>query len=332
MSVLRSRAAFARGSIAACLLVLGGASAHAADLGKTAPVASVPAKPADMFSVEVFGGYFTGIAGEYVYNVPRDRSKLSQLDWQIDAAAIIGARVTFKPLDWLDVRASGFTIVDSDNAMDDFDWMKGYSGFDSWSHWSHSGDTRLGRFYQVDASAAAQFYRTGAFSFSGIAGYRFQTVKMNTYGGPFLYSTDEGFRDREGYLPHDRLGIAYQQWWHTPYLGLGMRYSAGVLAVNAEVIGSPFVVSRDKDHHNLRDLVFEENFAPTWMAGAALGLEYAISKDIALTGRAEYQKFFEAKGGTRMKSPEGLISRTPKPAAGGDFTTLALTVGLKVGF
>lgn len=332
MSVSRREAALVRGSVAACVMMLGSMTAQAADLGKAMPAASTQAKPASMFSAEVFGGYFTGIAGEYVYNVPGDQSKLSQLNWQIDAAAILGVRVTFKPLDRLDARASGFTIVDSDNAMDDFDWTKGYSGFDSWSHWSHSGDTRLGRFYQVDASAAARFYQAGAFSFSGIAGYRFQTLKMNAYGGPFLYSTDEGFRDREGFMPPDRLGIAYQQWWHTPYLGLGMRYFTDALTVNAEVIGSPFVMSRDKDHHNLRDLVFEENFASDWMAGAALGLEYALTDSVTLTGRAEYQKFFEAKGGTRMKSSGGLISRMPKPAAGGDFTTLALTVGLKVGF
>ncbi|WP_230532992.1 omptin family outer membrane protease [Microvirga roseola] len=311
---------------------MGGIEARAADTVSTAPAAASTAKPGGIFSAEVFGGYFTGTAGEYVYNVPGDRSKVSQLDWQIDGAAIIGVRVIFKPLDWLEVKGAGFTVLDSDNAMDDFDWLAGYDGFDSWTHWSHSKDTQLAKFYQVDASAAAQLFDAGRIRVSGIAGYRFQTFKMNAYGGSYIYSSEMGFRDVEGSFPPGLLGIAYQQWWHTPYLGLGVRYTGDNLTVNAEVIGSPFVMAHDKDHHNLRGLVFEEAFAPDRMLGAALGVEYALTDSIALTGRVEYQKFLEARGSTRIKTVDGLAAHLPKPSAGADLTTLALTFGLKAGF
>ncbi|MCB5174886.1 omptin family outer membrane protease [Microvirga lenta] len=303
---------------------------HAADLAtRSAPLPLPVLAAGPFFSAEIYGGYLTGQAREYVYNVPGNGSKLSQLNWQIDNAAILGARLAYRPLDWLSLRANGWTIVASDNAMDDFDWMAGYMGFDSWSEWSHSSDTTLAKGYQIDLGAAARFYQSGPFELSALAGYRFMTFKMNAYGGHYIYSSENGFRDLTGVFP-DRLGIAYQQWWHTPYLGLGASYSAGPLKVNAEFIASPFVMSSDKDHHNLRNIVFEERFSPDWMVGVTLGAEYALTDTVSLTGQAEYQNFFEAKGGSLMfDGGQGRVEKTPKPAAGGDISTLMLSVGLK---
>lgn len=152
---------------------------------------------------------------------------------------------------------------------------------------------------------------------------------MNAYGGRFIYSRDE-LRDTIGIFDPIRLAIAYQQWWHTPYLGVGIAYKAERINVDTEVIASPFVMSRDKDHHNLRNIVFTERFSPDWMIGATIGVEYALSEQITLTSRAEYQKFFEAKGSSTMiDRKQGTIVRSPKPATGGDISTLMLSVGIK---
>ena len=95
------------------------------------------------FTAEIYGGYLTGIAGEYVYNVPGDSSQLSQLNWQIDHAAIIGGTLIYKPRDWVNLRLSGWSVVASSNAQYDFDWLGGYLTFYCWTLWSHSGETRL---------------------------------------------------------------------------------------------------------------------------------------------------------------------------------------------
>jgi outer membrane protease len=214
--------------------------------------------------------------------------------------------------------------------MDDFDWFYGYRGFDSWTHWSHSEDTELTKAFQIDVSAAARIYQGGSLELSALAGYRYMTAKMNAYGGQYIYSEDGGFRNAIGSFDPGRLSIGYQQWWHTPYIGLGANYAAGPTKLSAEVIASPFVMSHDKDHHNLRNLVFEERFDADWMVGVTVGAEYALTNTLSLTGRAEYQKFFEALGdSTAFDGGTGAVQRTEKPAAGGDISTLLLTVGIK---
>ncbi|WP_201842891.1 omptin family outer membrane protease [Microvirga zambiensis] len=309
-------------------LAAGLSPAYATDLGtQQAPIAAVSSSP--LFSAEVFSGYLAGIAGEYVDRVPGDGSKLSQLNWQIDNAAVLGGRLSYQALDWLLLRAGGWSVIASDNAMDDFDWLRGYNGFDNWSHWSSHSDTRLAKAFQIDIGGAARFYEQNGLALDALAGYRFLTTKMNVYGGNYIYSKD-GFRDKVGTFDPHELGVAYQQWWHTPYVGLGATYTAGSWRVTGEVITSPFVVVKAKDHHNLRDLLFTEDFAPDWMVGVDLGAEYAVSERLSLTAKAEYQKYFEAAGETlAYKGGEGLGARAPKPAAGADLNMLMLTVGLK---
>jgi outer membrane protease len=301
---------------------------HAADVTRAT---SAPVFAGSSLSVEIYGGYLTGTAGEYVYNVPGNGTKLSQLNWQIDNAAILGGRLTYRPFDWLNLRLGGWSVVASGNAQDDFDWFRGYNGFDSWTDWSHSGVTEIAKAYQIDVSAAARLHQFGSVEISGLAGYRFLTLKMNDFGGHFIYSTNGGFRNDVGTFDPNELGIAYQQWWHTPYLGVGAIYSGEKFKLTAELIGSPLVMARDKDHHNSRNLVFKERFTPSWMLGATLAVEYALSAQVALTARADYQRYFEARGGTDILNGEsGRLERLPKPAAGGDFDALALTMGLKV--
>jgi outer membrane protease len=310
-------------------------AAHAADFSMATP-ASLALRSivtsGQTFSAEFYGGYLTGTAGEYVYAVPGDGLPISQLDWQIDNAAILGGRVSYQAFDGLSLRASGWSIIASENDMDDFDWFDLYTGFESWTHWSHTADTRASIGYQIDLGGAARVFQLGNTELNALFGYRSMTFKMKAYGGRYIYSGPDGFRDYSGNFPVGQLGIAYQQWWHTPYLGLGGSWQAGRAKLGFEVITSPFVASYDKDHHKLRDLVFEERFSPTWMVGVTLGAEYALMDRISVTGRVEYEKYFEASGGTRVTdATAGTAERFPKPSAGADLNTLAVTVGLKIG-
>ncbi len=299
--------------------------ASAADLS---PQRVAPLFTASGLSAEVTGGYLTGMSRELVYNIPGDGSKLSQLNWQIDRAFVLGGSLNYQALDWLTLRGRGWTHLSSDNAMDDYDWLFGYRGFESWSDWSHHGDTRLAKAYQIDLGASARLMETGPWSVSALAGYRFLTMKWDAYGGSYIYSTN-GFRDDIGSFEAGELQIAYQQWWHIPYLGLGFRYGSGPLTVTAELIGSPLVGVRDKDNH-VDIALFKEAFSPTVMAGASLGAELAVTDRISLTWRAEAQRFFEAKGGTKEfdLDPPG-FDRAPKPSAGADHQSLLVSFGIK---
>ncbi|HEX2724466.1 MAG TPA: omptin family outer membrane protease [Beijerinckiaceae bacterium] len=283
---------------------------------------------ADQVSAELFGGYLTGMSRELVYNVPGDGSKLSQLNWQIDHAFVLGGALGYRPWNWLELRARGWAHVSSDNAMDDFDWLFGFNGFDSWSDLSHHDDTRLAKAFQVDVSAAARVFKSGPLSVSALGGYRFLTMKWNAYGGRFVYSTDD-FRDDIGTFPDRELQIAYQQWWHAPYLGLGLTYRSGPLTVATELIGTPLVRGRDQDHH-VEIALFKENFSPSRMAGMSVSAELAMNRHLSLVGRVEAERFYEAKGSTTVFGfdPPG-IEFFPKPSAGADHQSLLVSLGAK---
>jgi plasminogen activator len=291
--------------------------------GTAAPVIAT-----STFGAELLVGYLTGRSGEYVYDIPGRGAKLSQLNWQIDHAFTVGGRLTARPLPWLELRAGGWTVVRSDNAMDDFDWLRGYRGFNSWSDWSRHPNTDLVKAHQIDLAAAVDLAKVGAVSLKGLVGYRYQTFKWNAYDGFYIYSERGGFRNEVGAFGPG-LGIAYQQWWHTPYLGLGTSVASGPATLTAELIGSPLVYGRDRDHH-VGSTLFTEVFSPSAMVGATLAAEVALTPQVSFVARGEYQHYFEARGSTKARDLEtGEVARYPKPAAGADHQSLFVSIGLK---
>lgn len=286
-------------------------------------------------SAEIWAGSLTGRAGEYVYSVPGDGSKLSQLNWQIGDTPVVGGRLMLQAWDGMTLRFGGWTAASSRSGMDDFDWLYGFDGFNSWSDWSHSGDTRLAKALQADLSTSLRLYQSEQFQLNLLAGYRATTFKMNSYGGDYIYSS-LFFRDTASSFDPNHLTIAYQQWWNTPYLGLGTSTAIGPIGIDAEVIGSPFVIARDKDYHDLRQILFKQPYARHRMAGATLEAHYALTSSISLFAHLEYQRFFQAKGSSEIIDGSGAadgsgvqVERTPKGSAGSDANTLVLALGVR---
>ena len=304
-----------------------GAAAQAADLRSEL----FEAEPAallrtETLTVEAFGGYLGGIAREYVHNVPGDGKKLSQLDWRTDAFAL-GGRIAVRPTDWLTARIRGWSTVAGSADMTDYDWLGGYHGMNSWTHRSIS-PANTAKAWQIDGSLAATIYEEGDLAFSAIAGYRYLTTKWNARGGSYVYSVND-FRDTAGYFP-DRTVGTYQQWWQTPYLGLGTSASLGDWSFSGEVVGSPFVMASSKDHHVLRDLVIRDKFGLSGMIGASASVEYRLTPAMSLTGRVEYQNYLGAKGGSRYADGgAGTVTNYPSPLGGADAETMLVSLGVK---
>lgn len=283
----------------------------------------------ETFTAELFAGYLMTSAREYVYNVPGDGSKLSQLNWSGNAFAL-GGRIAFRPFDGVTVRAKGWSTVASENEMTDYDWLGGYYGDSSWSHRSISPDTRSAKAWQADISAAVGLYEEDGLSVTGIAGYRHFTTKWNARGGSYIYS-EKAFRDTVGSLPADRIAIAYQQWWKTPYAGLGIAYSDADWSFAGELVGSPLVMAEDKDHHALRQLLYRDSFGLSGMVGVSGSVEYRFSPVLSVAGRVEYQNYLGAKGATKIFDPvSGAARNFPSPAAGASAETLLVSLGVKV--
>lgn len=306
------------------LALAGSGTAAAADLFNSEPAALLRS---ERFTAEAFAGYLSGTAREYVYNAGSARhEKLSQLDWRTNAFAL-GARVAYRPTDWLTARVRGWSTVAGSSDMTDYDWRGGYHGMNSWSDRSVS-PTNTAKAWQLDGSFAATVYDHGDLAFSAIAGYRYMTTKWNALGGSYIYSANE-FRDTVGTFPNQKIG-AYQQWWSTPYLGAGVSTSLGDWSFSGELIGSPFVMASSRDHHVLRDLVIRDKYGLSGMVGVSASAEYRLSPVMSLTGRVEYQNYLDARGtGRYADGSTGTVMVYPSPLKGADAETLLLSLGIK---
>ena len=311
---------------------LQGSGAGAADLDygilRGSTYEPTPVVQTDMVALEAFAGYLNVGAGESVYDVRANNAKLSQLNWNADAAAV-GGRIAVRPLDWLTVRARGWAAVDSRGDMTDYDWLAGYFGKSSWTHYSQSPNTRLAKAWQGDLSLAASVYDDGELGLTALAGYRYFTAKWNAVGGSGIYSVN-AFRDTPVTFPGNQLGIAYQQTFETPYLGVGASYSSDDWTMTTEVIGSPFAVAHARDHHVLRSLLFTDNLGTAGFVGVGAGLEYRVTPLVSVTGRVEYQKYLLAKGSEKaFDATSGTSTAYAAPSAGGEAETLLLSLGVK---
>jgi plasminogen activator len=328
------------GGIRSCLLLLRACGAAAAALlpGLLATSASAADRTAPVLangtvSLEVYTGAFSATARELVYDVPGTGQKVSQLNWQVDRAALLGARLSYAATPWLTLRADGWTAFAASSAMDDFDWLFGYSGADSWSDWSHHREVGLPVDYRLDASAEAAVWRGSGTVLSVLAGLRYETMKWNARGGSYIYSTN-GFRDDVGSFDPGEPIISYRQWWTTPYLGVAVAHEFGALTLRLEAIGSPFASVHDRDYH-LVDVqtIFKERFSPTWMAGVRADVAYAITPMLRATLGVEYDVTREAKGGAlTVDYPDSLVLRQPRPASGASLETMIVRVGLNKTF
>ncbi|MGH1587516.1 omptin family outer membrane protease [Methylobacterium phyllosphaerae] len=217
----------------------------------------------------------------------------------------------------------------SGGAMEDYDWLKGYNGPKSWSDYSQSPNAKPSTMWQADLSAALTFYKDEDTAFYGIGGYRYFTFKSNARGGSYIYSSPSGFRDWQGMFTGGQLGIAYQQEWQTPYLGIGGKIAFGDWTASGELIGSPVSIGMAKDHHAQRYLVFKDTMSPTGMIGFDAALEYHVTPLISVVGRAEYQNYLEAVGSEKLYSGGVLAAAFPKPSVGASMETLLLSLGVK---
>lgn len=274
-------------------------------------------------TAQAFVGYLNAKSGEFSFD---GAEKISQLDWSIDNALIAGASLSFQANEWLALRAGGWTTIASASTMDDFDWFDGFNGFDSWTHWSHHPDTDTTRALELDLSAAADVGSLGGATFGVLAGYRFRTMKWLASNGTYIYSSETGFRDETGTLAGPL--VRYEQNWHTPYLGLGVSATAGAFRLRGEVIGSPFVFARARDHHIARDLVFTENYRSAGMVGVSVAAERDFGSDWTLFGKADFQNYFLTRGNVRVQDIRTGETLEFQDGAGASHHSLVFTLGL----
>ncbi len=323
------------------LFLLTGFSMPSAAAQSVEVQATAAATLSDRFSAEIYGGFLKGQSRELVYDA-NTGAKVSELIWSIDRAYVIGGTLAARPFERLKISVGGWTPVSSSNSMDDYDWLR--AGFNDWSDWSSSPDTKLHNAYRIDARAAftlASLNRTAVrdpwtvrrASLEVIGGYRWSKLSWTGYGGTYIYSSGGGLRNNIGSSPDGEAGISYEQWWEVPYLGLGASLGIHRWTLSAEVIGSLWVKSRDRDYHHLRATLFEDTFSRSSMIALNVALNFDLTRNVSLFTRFDYEHYNEAKGETTLTNfNTGRVSTLSGDAAGADFRNMITSLGLRVSF
>ena len=286
-------------------------------------------------SAEIYGGYLFGQSRELVFD-PATGHKASELFWKIDGAFVVGGAVAVRPVEWLTLKVDGWTPVQSRNSMDDYDWM--VDGQD-WSHWSSHSDTKMNRGHMINIGAAARmvkFDRTKMFDSAQLdflAGYRWVHMNWTAFGGTYTYSSATGFRDRTGTFQDGAAGIGYEQWFETPYIGLGGHMTLARWSFSGELTGSLWTRGSARDHHYLRSLVFEDESRSMPMIAGEVKTSYALTDHLSLFGSFMFQKYFETKASTTTTDEStGVVTHEPGDVAGMDHYALLFNLGLKWAF
>lgn len=278
----------------------------------------------DRLSAGAYLGYMSGESREMVYD---QSGKVSQLNWTIDSAAIIGARLDYAATGWLSLGLGGWTSFASDNSMVDYDWLLDR---DDWSDRSTHPNTSLERAFEFDVSAEGRIVEWRGLRVAGLLGYQVRNFKWRASDGDYVYST-MGFRDTEGAFSGPV--VDYQQWWRTPYIGLGAGYAIPGLRLSGKVIASPFAQVSDTDVHIDSATQFTGDFGDTSMAAVSLRAEHDLTENMMLTGEANYQKFWEARGDMTVSYLNlNDWTNTLPDAAGASNETFILSLGLAYRF
>ena len=241
-------------------------------------------------------GVVNGDANERVYN-PATGGTLSDLNWELDNVMMLGAGVSVTPLHWLKLNADLWVKVsDGSGAMDDYDWF--IEGWE-WTHWSHHDDTVVDKGLMFDVNAEMTLLKHNQTTLYGIVGFKHDNWRWIASGGSFVYSVN-GFRDTVGTFEDGVEGITYEQWFNTPYIGVGFQADLTPITLTGRIIGSTLVDAEDEDHHHMRNLLFEEDFESGDMISLDLAGTYQWTDQWAFTASFHFQNYSEMKGTTTI--------------------------------
>lgn len=282
---------------------------------------------ADSITVSTSLGWLGGESKEYVYDADTGR-KVSELNWKINNTSIIKGDISWDPLSWLTLNASGWTTLASSGAgMDDYDWLDASQSH--WTHWSNSPNTRLNHANEFDLNAKAWLLKYSNYKIGTVVGYQQTRFSWTAFGGHYQYDNGNDVGD----FPERKRGIGYQQKFSMPYLGLVGSYRYRDIEFNALLKFSPWVEAKDNDEHYMRDLSFREKNSGSNYYSASVDIGYYVTPNAKVFSGFTWSKYSKGKGGTEIiDHTNGSSSYHGGDAAGLENKNYSLIAGLQYRF
>jgi len=276
------------------------------------------------------------ISHEYVYNPYNTSYKLSELIWDAKDTKMLGFNTDYI----LDKKSSlqfNYKINISDDAqMDDYDWLKQTP---LWSHWSTHPSTKLTKFSILDLTFRLNIKSKSSVKKRFLIGYKIEQRGFKAYDGKYTYSSDNGFRDIEGYF--NGLGITYTEEFITPYLGIDVKKEYKNIILSGNITYSPQARAKNSDTHHLRYFTNKNTFSDTTMLSIKAQAEYPINDNFSLALNYKKVKYDEASGYTTrtyyedtyykdannntILRPKGTVYRYPGAGISNSYDTLNIS-------
>ncbi|WP_245458321.1 omptin family outer membrane protease [Rhizobium leguminosarum] len=256
--------------------------------------------------------------------------KNSQLNWESKGMTLftVGADAQFDN-GW-SVKSSVEIGTGGNGHMVDYDWAS--PGHEDWSDRSIHDLTELDHYVAGAIQLDRSIYDNETSSIAVGAGFQYTDVKWTAYGGWGTYTTEK-FRDTPVSWPDWQRAISYRQQIPIGFLSLSGEYNFGDLTISGDLqTGLSFGINAIDDHWG-RHLRFDEDINPAPTIGATVALDYAMTPAASLHLSGSFQQVFNSHGEMQFEdTKEGTRSAWKKDAAGANFQSMSISIGLNFTF
>ncbi|HBC0040304.1 TPA: omptin family outer membrane protease [Salmonella enterica] len=284
----------------------------------------------DGINADISLGSLSGKTKERVYS-SRDGSKLSQLDWKYNNAAIIKGALNWDVTPWVTFGAAGWTTIGQRGGfMTDTDW----EGVDTndWTARSWHPNTRLKYANEWDLNITGWLLKEQGYRLGVMAGYKENRYSFNAAGGPWVDTNFETGEQISGTAPLDRKVIGYKQRFRMPYIGLTGSYRYGNVDFGGAFKYSGWVHSSDNDEHYMRTTTFRGSIKNQNYYSVTANAGYYITPNARVYVEGTWNRITNKKGdATQYDYGNGDFAKHPGGMGIENYNFIA-TAGLKYTF
>ncbi len=271
----------------------------------------------------VFGGLRVqqGEAGERVFLGP---FLLSDLTWDIQDLTYAGGGFVWQPVARFALQAEYWRAVsDGGGSMTDYDYLLP----SIWTHYS-DGRVEVNAAYTWDVRGVWEPLSGAWWGLQALGGFERMFWDWSQFGGDYIYSSEEGFRDLRGSFPASQNGINYRQTFEIPYLGIGARAQWRACEAELRFLYSPVVQADGWDEHVLRNLYFTDTFRNITYLALEGSVRYLMGNHVFLQGDLDWHHLPEARGDLTTIDPVAGTEETVSDAGGIENRALSATLAL----
>jgi len=228
---------------------------------------------------------------------PQTFKKISELIWEIKNVNLLGLGIKIPTKNKIKFNFSIEAMLnDNKGLMNDYDWLKDDNS--NWSDWSTHPNTNITNITNMDFNLEYKLksnkYKMNYLLNLG-ASRRHHTFK--SYGGDYIYSSDDAFRDNIGTFDNI-LGISYEETFTSLYIKASLYKPINRFYFNASFLYSPLTYIENIDTHHLRGFTNTNIFYISSMYESSFDIRYYIQKNISIGIDYKYRVYPQSNGTT----------------------------------